>query len=435
MLTRLYSSLISKRLKEDILIYSNAKNIISAALIAIIMVPLFSLVYYFLHYPLGSYIVLLLGFCIFLSVVILKYYGALLISGGLFVAALFLCLTFLSFTLGGLISPATFWLLLPPFLAIKFGALKSAFFWGCLSIITVVILFIFQYLQIPLPPSQVSNEILLWVISVSGLVIVFFLLAYFFELGKREATYELELAKEKSDFLLEKAQESMRAKNEFLGNLSHEVRTPLNAIIGYSQLLEDKVNIEDKEFLSYILSSAKALTQMFDSMLDISKLEFGKMKFHPMRVDLRKLVRDICNLYNQKTSEKNIQLTVKIAPEIKDVLLDPLRLRQVLYHFISNAIKFTAKNGKVEIRIFYFNNELKIEVEDTGIGIDEKDIHKLFHPFQQLDASITKKYQGTGVGLALVRRIVERQNGRVGVISVLGKGSIFYAILPTKLIP
>lgn len=433
MLYKIYNKWIPEQLKEDVLIFSSAKNIISTTLIAIFAVPGYALIYYFLNYPLATYVILLLGVVFFCSVLILKFSGSLFLSGELFVGALFLCLIWLSYTFGGLTSSATFWLILPPFLAIKFGSIKSGFFWGFCGVVIVLILYLLEIMHIPLPPSPISNELVLRVTSIAGLITIVLMLAYFFEVGKREAAFQLEISKSQSEYFAEIAQESNRLKMEFLENMSHELRTPLNSISGFAELmLEGKVSSEDtKEFNKNIVVSSRVLKEMIENMLDISKFELVKMVFFPVPVDIRAIVNEIKNMLNVQISEKKLKFDVKIDSTIKKIMTDPLRLRQVFLNYISNAIKFTPKGGKIDVRIYRNEkDQIRIEVEDTGIGISKEDIDKLFHPFQQLDTGITKKYQGAGIGLALVRRIVEGQGGSVGVKSTLGKGSIFSVTLP-----
>lgn len=231
-----------------------------------------------------------------------------------------------------------------------------------------------------------------------------------------------------------RVEEASRLKSEFLANMSHELRTPLNAIIGFAQLMHDArvgaVSPEHKEFLGDILTSASHLLQLINDVLDLSKVESGKMDFHPDRVDLAALVREVRDSLRTLAAQKplHVQVDVDGAPSI---VTDPAKLKQVLYNYLSNAIKFTPEDGRVTIRVrAEAEDEVRVEVEDNGIGIPAADIAKLFVEFQQLDASTGKRYAGTGLGLALTRRIVEAQGGRVGVRSVPGEGSVFFVVMP-----
>ncbi|HAT8179243.1 TPA: PAS domain S-box protein [Legionella pneumophila] len=232
-----------------------------------------------------------------------------------------------------------------------------------------------------------------------------------------------------------RVQEANRLKSEFLANMSHELRTPLNGIIGFTELIHDgkvgSVSKEQKEYLGDILSSSKHLLQLINDVLDLSKVESGKMEFHPEKVKLEKVIREVIDILRTFISKKQIHLETKVSPKLKQIFIDPSKLKQVLYNYISNSLKFTPDGGKISIHaIPEANNSFRIEVQDNGIGIHTEDLKHLFVEFQQLDASIAKKYQGTGLGLALTKRIVEAQGGEVGVKSTFGKGSIFYAIFP-----
>ncbi len=235
-------------------------------------------------------------------------------------------------------------------------------------------------------------------------------------------------------------QEANRLKSEFLANMSHELRTPLNAIIGFSELLHDgragPVSIKQKSYVGDVLSSARHLLQLINDVLDLSKVESGKMEFFPEPVDPAKVVNEVCDILRTLTARKRIALRTEIDPQLTEVMLDPAKLKQVLFNYLSNALKFTPEEGRVTIRMrLEGRDDLLLEVEDTGIGIRAEDLPRLFVEFQQLDASASKKYPGTGLGLALTKRIVEAQGGMVGVTSAPGQGSVFSARLPLSYQP
>ena len=232
-----------------------------------------------------------------------------------------------------------------------------------------------------------------------------------------------------------KANESTRLKSEFLANMSHELRTPLNAVIGFSELMQDgaagPVTKEQHEFLSDILSSAKHLLRLINDVLDLSKVEAGRMSFHPEVINLRNLVGEVVSILHPLIDKKKINFTTIVDNDLSIAYLDPARLKQIIYNYLSNALKFTPELGTVKIHIKPESlTTLRIEVEDNGIGIKAEDMKRLFIEFEQLDSSVTKRYSGTGLGLALTKRIVEAQGGEVGLTSIPGKGSIFFAILP-----
>lgn len=245
--------------------------------------------------------------------------------------------------------------------------------------------------------------------------------------------------KDKNMELAEKShaiQESDRLKNEFLANASHELRTPLNGIIGFAELLYDSVITPDspqyKEFLNDILLSAKHLLTLINELLDLAKIEAGKIEFHPVKINLLKLLEDIKELFHPLMSEKNIQLDTSVDTVLEYIIIDPDRLRQIIINFISNAIKFSHDDGRITLNVCLLKDKKNfcLSVKDSGIGIKADDIDKLFIKFHQLNASPNKQYQGSGLGLALVKQLVEAQGGHVDVESVYGHGSTFYAILP-----
>jgi PAS domain S-box-containing protein len=249
--------------------------------------------------------------------------------------------------------------------------------------------------------------------------------------GKLLQIQNIELEREAHD-----AQESNRLKSEFLANVSHELRTPLNAIIGFAELIYDGVvdpaSPKYKEFLTDILSSAHQLVALINDVLDLTKIEAGKMDFHPEKIDFAKLFEKIKDTFQAQIKEKKIQFDMQIDPALGEITIDPEKLIQVFYNYISNAFKFTPPGGQINVRIFPdAKNQFRLEVQDTGIGIHSEDLSKLFGKFHQLDTGSAKKFAGTGLGLALTKRIVEAQGGKVGVKSTYGKGSVFYAILPS----
>jgi signal transduction histidine kinase/CheY-like chemotaxis protein len=236
----------------------------------------------------------------------------------------------------------------------------------------------------------------------------------------------------------ERAQAATRLKSEFLANMSHELRTPLNSIIGFAELLHDGVvepnSPEHKDCLRDILTSGRHLLQLINDVLDLAKVESGKIEFRPELVDLRKVVGEVTAMLRTISAGKAIRVDVDVDHTLNDLQLDPARLKQVLYNYLSNALKFTPPGGRVIVRARDELDAFWIEVEDTGIGIAPEDLDRLFVEFQQLDAGSAKEHGGTGLGLALTKRIVEAQGGRVGVRSKIGIGSAFFVTLPRRVV-
>jgi PAS domain S-box-containing protein len=232
-------------------------------------------------------------------------------------------------------------------------------------------------------------------------------------------------------------QEANRLKSEFLANMSHELRTPLNAIIGFAELLHDGQVPADapqhREFLGDILTSGRHLLQLINDVLDLAKVEAGKLDFRPETIDVSKVLGEVVSITRTTASAKKIKVECDVDPGVRTVTLDPSRFKQVAYNYVSNALKFTPDGGRVTIRVRPENDQaFRLEVEDTGVGIAASDLGRLFVEFQQLDAGAAKRHQGTGLGLALTRRLVEAQGGTVGVKSGVGAGSVFHAVLPRQ---
>ena len=261
----------------------------------------------------------------------------------------------------------------------------------------------------------------------------------------RERTAELEVTNERLEReIVERrkaeaeAGRASRLKSEFLANMSHELRTPLNAIIGFTELIDDKLVTPEmpqyKEFLGDILASGRHLLQLINDVLDLSKVEAGKLEFHAEVVDLEVLIGEVLGVLRPAASAKSIRVESSVHPSLSEVVLDPARFKQVLYNYISNALKFTPVGGSVVVRAQpdEASAGFRLEVEDSGTGIAPEDLGRLFVEFQQLDAGAAKRDAGTGLGLALTRRLVEAQGGTVGVRSTLRKGSTFHAVFPRQ---
>ncbi len=228
--------------------------------------------------------------------------------------------------------------------------------------------------------------------------------------------------------------EANRLKSQFLANMSHELRTPLTAIIGFSDLLQmggvSPTAPEHQTFLGHIGSSGRHLLRLINDVLDLSKVEAGKFEFFPERFDLSALVSGVLDILHTEILSKRLRVTADIGPSLGSLVLDPTRLKQVLYNYVSNAIKFTPESGLIIVRAAASgDHHFRLEVEDTGVGIAAADLPRLFTAYQQLDAGSTKKYAGSGLGLALTRRLVMAQGGSVGARSVLGHGSVFHLVL------
>lgn len=255
------------------------------------------------------------------------------------------------------------------------------------------------------------------------------------ELQVEQRTKELETAKTH-------AESANRAKSEFLANMSHEIRTPMNAVLGFTELLETYV--ADKKPMSYleaIKAGGQGLLTIINDILDISKIEAGKLQIHYEPVNLHKIIEEIQRIFSLKLSQKHLEFVVVISPDIPQwVLLDEVRLRQILMNLVGNAIKFTDTGyikltAKKETASLNSRLDLKITVEDTGIGIPEKEHQRIFDAFQQQERQDSRKFGGTGLGLAISNRLTQMMGGTIALQSQEGKGSIFELLFKDIEIP
>ena len=256
------------------------------------------------------------------------------------------------------------------------------------------------------------------------------------EAALAEMNAQLECALVRAQELAVAAEAASHAKSEFLASMSHEIRTPMNGIIGMTELLlGTPLNEEQRDYLKTLRSSADLLLSILSDILDIAKIEAGKMVLESVPTDLREVVEDTVKLFIPRARQKELALRAEVAEDLPPaVLADPMRLRQILANLVNNAIKFTEQGGVV-VRAELLRREaerawVRLSVEDTGIGIPPERLHAIFEAFTQADSSTTRRYGGTGLGLTICKRLAELMGGHIDVRSEVGKGSTFWVDLP-----
>jgi two-component system CheB/CheR fusion protein len=255
---------------------------------------------------------------------------------------------------------------------------------------------------------------------------------------RREIERGLEKAHEKLQELASELKRTTRAKSDFLANMSHELRTPLNAINGFSEILFDEtfgsLNKKQKQYVEYILTSGKHLLLLINQILDMSKVESGKMKLVPSNLPMKILLNEISLLVADMVSKKKLQMSLEIAEDLPNIEGDELKVKEILYNLLSNAAKFTPEGGKIGMRAKKGDSEIEIVVWDTGAGVAPENMGKIFEGFFRVDTLYSRITEGTGLGLPLSKKLVELHGGRFYVESEgLSKGTQVRFTLPIKL--
>src|SRR3989475_8970545 len=243
----------------------------------------------------------------------------------------------------------------------------------------------------------------------------------------KERTQELEVVNQKLQDSNLELQRANSLKSEFLANMSHELRTPLNAIIGFSELMLDTsaghLNEDQKDYVADILSSGRHLLELINEILDLSKIEAGKMKLSIEEFEIGPVCDEAMALLRVEAGRKHIELVVKVEDPALEVRADRSKVKQIMNNLLSNAVKFTHPGGRVTLRARHEGEALAFSVIDTGIGIKEEDRDRIFQAFTQVDGSYARRYQGTGLGLTLVKKFAEMHGGRETLQSRSGEGT------------
>jgi signal transduction histidine kinase len=256
------------------------------------------------------------------------------------------------------------------------------------------------------------------------------LLATYLDITQRKR-FEADLRRAK-----EEAELASRTKSEFLANMSHELRTPLNAVIGFAEIMQSEIfgPLGDPHYGEYaadIRDSGQHLLNLINDLLDVAKIEFGKVELVEENVDLADILDACMRLMRDRADQAAVELTAHTPPRLPSLRADGRRLKQILLNLMSNAVKFTPSGGQVTVRLTLpKEGGLRIAVSDTGIGIAKQDLAKALQPFGQIDSRMTRKYQGTGLGLPLTKSMIELHGGSLQLESAVGRGTTAFLWLP-----
>ncbi len=249
----------------------------------------------------------------------------------------------------------------------------------------------------------------------------------------------MELIKTKGELEVQtrRAIEANQHKTEFLTSMSHELRTPLNSVIGFSEILQDELfgplNDKQAEYVTDILESGRHLLSLINDILDLTKIEAGKMELYPTEIYLPELVQSTVTLMSETASRHALTLEIEMDDSVQMMTGDERKIKQVLFNLVSNAIKFTPDGGKIIIRVQQDERGTTFSVKDNGIGIEEEHLDSIFTEFKQVDSSLTRRFEGVGLGLAIVKRFIELHGGTIQVKSQIGEGSRFFFFIPLEI--
>ncbi|MEP6612342.1 MAG: response regulator [Mucilaginibacter sp.] len=312
--------------------------------------------------------------------------------------------------------------------------------YSLINIIPVLTFYVLNYNQsyfIPLRPEEIDQSTII-ISMFANFIIIIYIHSHFYSAfvknikQLKQTSDDQAVLNGKLELAISKAEKSSQVKSEFLATMSHEIRTPLNAIVGMSNLMiMANPRPDQKENLNVLKSSANNLQSIVNDVLDFNKIEAGKVNFENVKFNFVDLMQNICGAQKIKAEEKGLSFALKIDPALQNRVLfgDPTRFTQILFNLVNNAIKFT-REGKIYVKAFCYedrNDKVRVTftVKDTGIGIDKNNLQSIFEPFTQESITTTRQYGGTGMGLAIVKRLLELQGLQMHVSSKLGEGSEF----------
>jgi signal transduction histidine kinase len=373
--------------------------------------------------------------------------GSLWLTGNWLCLILFIGLAWAVYAGNGVRAPFAVCLPLLPMLAGIISGRRSGLAWGLLSIGFTTTLFAAKSLGYELPDLNDAGtvETLAFGAGVGTLILATWMTA-FSEATKEAAIVQIERAshelasaiqeEEKARHAADQAIAANAAKSAFLATMSHELRTPLNAILGYSELVIDELrdrggNDDLIGDIRKVHASGRHLLGLITDVLDLTRIEASRLELSPADFEPHKLLREVTEIFLPLALRNNDRLELDLADDVGPVHHDATRVRQVVINLLGNAIKFT-RDGTISVRLRGSEDAFEVTVEDTGIGIPIDKIERIFEPFTQVDASTTRRYEGTGLGLAVCRRLVSLMGGAIDVRSSVGRGSAFTVRLPRR---
>ena len=441
MMKKLHEFLISDHYRNDDEELRKATMLVNAILLSTLfgIFYFFNTVYFEMHHIMYN---MIFAVCAFSTILILFKNGlSRIVAANIFTGvALFSSIINVLFS-QGLFSWSFDWFTLAPILAILFTDKKQGYYWFGITLVIAIILGSLSMAGIIYPDDVKAQYLPLMTFNSSiGLVAILFLIAvvldnaYSRSMEKlSQKNLQIESEKLKAEQERKRAEESEQAKQQFLANMSHEIRTPINALMGFTNLLlEKKPTEEQRKYLEIIGKSADSLRVIINEILDLTKIEAGKMIIEQVQFAPKEVTELVINTLSDKANAKGLELKLDYGSSISKFLIgDPTKLIQILTNLVDNAIKFTEK-GNIVLSVIKQGNRIAFSVSDTGIGLSPEQMRIIFEPFRQAEMGTTRKYGGTGLGLYISKQLVELQKGILKVDSEPGKGSTFSFALEYK---
>ncbi|MBP7497257.1 MAG: response regulator [Bacteroidales bacterium] len=421
---------------------------IKASILSIVFLLIYTLFYFLLSYTLPALLCLSMALIASFTVILFIKKEGYWRCASIFSSISLIGLWLIAASTGNIYSPTLPWLVVSPIFAFIFSNRKSGILYTVLMFLCVFLLLLNNiYHIIKLPFYNYKEDLILYSFVYSGLMVYFITLIFFvYEKGYKvlfsslkvanllieDKASQIEIKNRELVIEREKAEQSSRAKAQFLSSMSHEIRTPMNTVIGMTHLLlQENPKPEQIENLNILKFSAENLLALINDILDFSKIEAGKIEIENIDFNFRDLLNGIMHTHTQRVNEKNIQIELSIDDEIPDMLIsDPTRLFQILNNIIGNAVKFTDK-GKISVDIFLEKNIedkflVKFIIEDTGVGISKDKISEIFDQFTQANTDIARRFGGSGLGLAITKSLLKLMKSDIFVESEEGRGTKFY---------